>query len=85
MGIVSIKGPISSWVTIVSPSGFLKPETSLAMSLLGATPTEEVMLRSSLIRRLISRAICSAPPKSRSDPVTSRNASSMEKTSTSGV
>jgi hypothetical protein len=47
---------------------------SLARSLFGAIPMEQVMPNWCLILALIRQAIRSAEPKRRSEPVTSRNA-----------
>ena len=71
--------------TTTRPSGLARVEASLATNLVGATPTEQV-----------SRSSCADPatdqhrdlggrPSSRRAPATSRNASSMESGSTSGV
>jgi hypothetical protein len=50
-----------------------------------ATPTEIVNWTSSRTAALIERAIVSPSPNSSREPVTSRNASSIEIGSTSGV
>jgi len=57
----------------------------LATDTEAATPTEQVICCSSwmLARRL--SAISTGPPSRRAEPRTSRNASSAERTSTSGV
>ena len=60
-------------------------EAILAANLVGATPTETTSLSSSATRALIARAISSGGPNSRIEPATSRNASSTESPSTSGV
>ena len=57
----------------------------LATSLVVATPTEAVSSTSSRIAALIAAAIVSPSPNSAREPVTSRNASSIEIGSTSGV
>jgi hypothetical protein len=60
-------------------------EAIFAMNLLDAAPAETISPVSRRTASLIFRATSSAAPNSRSQPVTSRNASSMESGSTSGV
>ena len=67
------------------PSGFPRSDAIFARNLFGATPAETVSPVSSRTAALIFRATSSAAPNSRSHPVTSRNASSMESGSTRGV
>jgi hypothetical protein len=50
-----------------------------------ATPTEAINPTSARVSSLIRRAIVGPSPKRAAEPVTSRNASSMEMGSTSGV
>ena len=71
--------------TTTSPSGLRRSEAILATSLVVATPTEAVSPTSSRTRSLIERAMAGPSPNSSNEPVTSRNASSMEMGSTSGV
>ena len=56
-----------------------------AMNLLEAAPADTTRPVSRRTVSLIFRAVSSADPDSRSHPVTSRNASSMESGSTRGV
>jgi hypothetical protein len=65
--------------------GLAASEASLATNLVGATPTEHVRCCSSKIRVRIWSAIDGAGPNSRSEPVTSRKASSRDRGSTNGV
>jgi len=62
-----------------------RAEASLATNLVGATPTEQVSASSSLTRARMPAAIAAGRPCSRAVPATSRNASSSERGSTSGV
>ena len=71
--------------TTTRPSGFLSSDAIFATSLFGATPTEQVSAVSARTRRLISAAIESAGPKAAMLAVTSRNASSSDRPSMSGV
>ncbi len=70
--------------TTVRPSGLFMSEAIFATNLEAATPADTVSPVSAATAALIFRAISTAPPKSRSVPVTSRNASSMESASTRG-
>ena len=76
----------SSRGTTTIPSGLARPEASLATNLVAATPTEQVMPCSSC-DGVAERARRSAPgePSRRTAPDTSRNASSSESGSTTGV
>ena len=67
------------------PSGLHPSEASLATNLVGATPTEHVTPTSRSTSARILAAIVSGGPNNRSAPATSRNASSSEIGSTSGV
>lgn len=60
-------------------------DPSFATNLLGATPTEQVSPCSAVTRARIRRAMAAGGPNNRRAPVTSRNASSRESGSTSGV
>jgi hypothetical protein len=71
--------------TTTRPSGFCSSLAIFATSLVAATPTETVRSISSLTACLICRAIAAPSPNSPREPVTSRNASSIEIGSTSGV
>ena len=71
--------------TTTSPSGLRRSEATLATSFVVATPTLAVSPTSSRTAALIRRAIASGGPNSASDPATSRNASSIETCSRSGV
>ena len=71
--------------TTSSPSGLDRVEASLARNFVGATPTEQVMPCSSAIRARIHSPIQAGRPSRRQAPPTSRNASSMDSGSTSGV
>ena len=71
--------------TTISPSGLAIDEASLATNLLAATPTEQVMPCSSATRLRISSPIAAGGPSRRTAPETSRNASSRDSGSTSGV
>jgi hypothetical protein len=62
-----------------------RSDAIFATSFVRATPTEIVRPTSSWTAALIARAMASPSPKSFRDPVTSRNASSIEIGSTSGV
>ena len=77
----------STWSagTTSRPSGLARVEPSLATNLVGATPTEQVSPCSSATRRADQPAISAGRPNSRGAPATSRNASSSESGSTSGV
>ena len=85
IGSGSSRAPISSGFTITRPSGLRRSEAILATSLFGATPTDAVSPARSRMRRLISRAMCSASPRAPVLAVTSRNASSSDRPCTSGV
>ena len=67
------------------PFGLQCCDASLAMNLEGAIPTEQVMPSSFSTRALMAVAISRPVPSSLRAPVTSRNASSKEIGSTSGV
>ena len=76
---------ISSGGTTTTPSGLARRLASLATEIDAATPTEQVMPCSSWIVARSCSAICRGEPSRRVEPRTSRNASSSETTSTSGV
>ena len=76
---------ISSGGTTTTPSGLARRLASLATDTVAATPTEQVMPCSSWIVARSCSAISRGDPSRRVDPRTSRNASSSESTSTSGV
>ena len=71
--------------TTTRPSGLRSSDAILATSFVVATPTEAVRASSSPMAALISRPIRSPSPKSAIEPVTSRNASSIEMGSIWGV
>jgi hypothetical protein len=71
--------------TTTSPFGFRRSEATFATNLLAATPTDAVSRSDPAIRALMARATAGPSPWSPSVPVTSRNASSMETGSSSGV
>ena len=71
--------------TTVNPSGLSMSDAIFAINLDGATPAETVRPISLKTVAFTSFAISTAPPRRRLEPVTSRNASSMESGSTSGV
>ncbi len=71
--------------TTSMPSGLHRADASLATNLVGATPTEQVSCNSSTTRRRIAAAMSAGRPAARTLPRTSRNASSRESGSTSGV
>ena len=71
--------------TTSSPSGLQRADAILATNLIGATPTEQVMPCWSLTCALMSCAIRAGAPSRRCAPATSRNASSSDSGSTSGV
>ena len=75
----------SSGGTTTTPSGLARRLASLATEIDAATPTAQVMPCSSWTVARIRSAISSGVPQRRTDPRTSRNASSMETTSTTGV
>ncbi len=75
----------SPGATTTSPSGLRRSEAIFATSLVVATPTEAVSPTSSRTAVLMLPAIVGPSPNSGRDPVTSRNASSIEIGSTSGV
>ena len=68
-----------------SPFGFDAVDAIFATCLVAAAPTLQVMPTSSSTRRRISAATCPGVPHRRRAPETSRNASSIESGSTSGV
>ena len=68
-----------------SPSGLLTALATLARNLVRATPTEIASPTSARTRSRNRTAICSGVPAMRRRPPTSRNASSIESPSTSGV
>ena len=65
--------------------GLAASEASLASSLEGATPMLQVSESSTLMSRRSAPATAAEGPNNRSEPVTSRNASSNEMGSTRGV
>ena len=65
--------------------GLAASEASLARNFTDATPTEHIRPSSVATRARIAAAMSGPGPNSRSDPVTSRKASSSEIPSTSGV
>ena len=71
--------------TTNTPSGLARRLASLATDTDAATPTEQVMPCSSWIVARSCSAISTGEPSRRVEPRTSRNASSSESTSTSGV
>ena len=71
--------------TTTTPSGLARRLASLATATVLATPTEQVMPCSSAIRARICSAMAYGDPSRRTDPDTSRNASSIDSASTSGV
>ncbi len=71
--------------TTVNPSGLSISEAIFATNLHGATPAETVKPVSFKTTCLIFFAISTGVPKRCAEPVTSKNASSMDKGSTSGV
>ena len=71
--------------TTTSASGFFKSLATFAANLHGATPADAVSPSSSFSARLIAAAMVGPSPKSERLAVTSRNASSREIGSTSGV
>ncbi len=71
--------------TTTTPSGLARREASLAVATVLATPTEQVICCSSWIRARSISAMEYGDPSRRTAPDTSRNASSMESTSTTGV
>lgn len=76
---------ISPGGTSTTPSGLARRLASLATDTEAATPTEQVMPCSSWMTARSCSAICRGVPSRRMEPRTSRNASSRESTSTSGV
>ena len=76
---------ISSGGTTTTPSGLARRLASLATDTEAATPTEQVIPCSSWMVARSRSAISTGVPSRRPDPRTSRNASSRESTSTSGV
>jgi len=71
--------------TTTRPSGLARRLASLATDTDAATPTEQVMPCSSWMVARSKEAISRGEPSRRVEPRTSRNASSSETTSTSGV
>ncbi len=67
------------------PLGLARSEAIFATNFTGAIPADEGRPSSSAIRRRKARAMSPGAPKSRVDAVTSRNASSSESGSHSGV
>ena len=65
--------------------GLAATDASFAKNLLGATPTEQVRSRWLAMRSRMCLAITTPSPSRRSEPVTSRNASSSDSGSTYGV
>ena len=76
---------MASGGTTTTPSGLARRLASLASDTVAATPTEQVMPCSSWTTARRCSAIASGLPSRRADPRTSRNASSRETASTSGV
>ena len=76
---------ISSGRTTTTPSGLALRLASLATDTDAATPTEQVIRCSSWMVERSRSAITRGGPSSRTAPLTSRNASSCDITSTSGV
>ena len=68
-----------------SPSGFARPDSSFAIDFVGPTPTEHGSPSSERTRMRIAAPIAGGSPKSCTAPPTSRNASSSDSGSTSGV
>ena len=79
------KATTSSRGTTTMPSGLASPEASFATNLVGATPTEQVMPCSSWMVSRMSWPIRAGLPSRRTDPDTSRKASSSDNGSTTGV
>ena len=75
----------SSAGTTSRPSGLQRAEASLATNLVLATPTEQVIPCSSSTVARTHSPTWRAPPRRRAAPDTSRNASSSDSGSTSGV
>ena len=71
--------------TTTTPSGFARRLATLATDTDAATPTEQVMPCSSWIVARRCSAISAGVPRRRVDPLTSRNASSSDIASTTGV
>ena len=71
--------------TTSRPSGLQRDDASLARNFVGATPTEQVIPCSSAMRARIHSPIQPGRPRRRRAPDTSRNASSSDSGSTSGV
>jgi hypothetical protein len=67
------------------PSGLHRAEANFAMNLVGATPTEQVNPSVAWISARILAAITAGRPSSRIAPLTSRNASSSDNGSTTGL
>ena len=76
---------IASGGTTTTPSGLARRLASLASETVEATPTEQVMACSSWTTARSRSAISSGLPSRKVEPRTSRNASSRETASTSGV
>lgn len=70
--------------TTRSPSGLASPDASLATNMVAATPTEQVIPCSSVTASRIWRAMWTGRPWLRTEPDTSRKASSTESGSTTG-
>jgi hypothetical protein len=77
--------PRTSSGTTTSPSGFCRSLATFAANFTGATPADAVRSSSLRIASLTRRAIASPLPNRLRLAVTSRNASSTERPSTSGV
>ena len=71
--------------TTTTPSGLARRLASLATETDAATPTEQVMPCSSWMVERSRSAISRGVPSRRSEPRTSRNASSSDTASTTGV
>jgi hypothetical protein len=85
MGSGARNAATSPSATTTSPSGLRRSLATFAANLHGATPADAVSSSSARTSRLIAPAIDVPSPKSATLPVTSRNASSSDSGSTSGV
>ena len=75
----------SSGRTTTTPSGLARREASLAVPMVAATPTEQVIRCSSWTAARSRSAISTEVPSRSREPRTSRKASSRESTCTCGV
>ena len=82
---MSISGVSATGGTHSRPSGFATPEATLARNFVRATPTVMARPISSRTRSRSRAAISTGVPDTASSPPTSRNASSIDMASTSGV